>query len=126
MGRNIFVTYKYKDDKVPALLLKTMLGEKTIVRHYVDELQKKLSNEDHINLGEKDGESLVDFSNSHIESKLKNKIFSSSITIVMISKGMKDVVLNEKDQWIPWEVSYSFQKHLHGFTVKFTESKKNT
>ena len=110
MGRNIFVTYKYKDEKVSALLVRTLLGEKTIVRHYVDELQKKLTNEDHINLGEKDGESLADFSDAHIESKLKNKIFSSSITIVMISKGMKDPIINERDQWIPWEVSYSLRE----------------
>ncbi len=110
MGKNIFVTYKYKDNLVAAFREKAMFGIQTIARHYVDKLQTILSNEDHINLGEKDGESLADFADSTIESKLKDKIFRSSVTIVMISRGMKDPLLREQDQWIPWEVSYSLRE----------------
>lgn len=120
MGKNIFVSYKYKDTLVKDLNKKEMrlvgIGQfasvtrQTRVRDYVDELYNILDREDHINLGERDGESLADFSNSYIESSLKRKIFRSSITIVMISKGMKDIYTNETDQWIPWEISYSLRE----------------
>jgi len=119
MGKNIFVSYKYADTLVNTLN-KTesinfggkwfSLPRVTKVRDYVDELQSILDNEDHINLGEKDGESLKDFSEGYIESSLKKKIFRSSVTIVMISKGMKEIYSLENDQWIPWEISYSLKE----------------
>tara|TARA_R110002033_G_scaffold29471_1_gene66077 strand:- start:183 stop:878 length:696 start_codon:yes stop_codon:yes gene_type:complete len=118
MGSKVFVSYKYKDTLV-ASLNKTDLkfdGERfyyvaraTRVRDYVDDLQE-LIGKDNINLGEKDGESLNDFSDSTIQSSLKDKIFNSSVTIVVISKGMKDNSKTEKEQWIPWEVSYSLRE----------------
>jgi hypothetical protein len=118
MGRKVFVSYKYKDTLVSSLN-KTDLkfdGERfysvsraTRVRDYVDELQE-LIGKDNINLGEKDGESLNDFSDSTIQSSLKDKIFNSSVTIVMISKGMKEAYKAENEQWIPWEISYSLKE----------------
>jgi len=117
MGRNIFVSYKYSDTLVRDMNKKDLkyvdgrlqfFTRKTRVRDYVDELQK-IVGEEHINLGEKDGESLADFADSTIESVLKKKIYKSSVTIVLISKGMKDSTMAEKDQWIPWEVSYSLR-----------------
>ena len=117
MGRNVFVSYKYKDNLVKDLNKKKIVvvdgnlqfvTRETIVRDYVDKLQDKIGKE-HINLGEKDGESLKDFSEGYIESSLKDKIYRSSTTIVMISKGMKVSTLKEKDQWIPWEISYSLR-----------------
>lgn len=123
MGRNIFVSYKYGDILVNSLNksdLKIVYGSlqsvarRTRVRDYVDELQFILEKEDHINLGEKDGESLKDFSEGYIASSLKDKIYRSSITIVMISKGMVDALIEEKDQWIPWEVSYSLREVTRG------------
>ncbi|MCG8795919.1 TIR domain-containing protein [Tenacibaculum finnmarkense] len=118
MGKKVFVSYKYGDTRVQDLNKTDEIeisGEKynqprdTRVRDYVDELQEIIGG-DNINLGEKDGESLEDFSDLVIESALKDKIFNSSVTIVMISKGMKDISKIEKEQWIPWEISYSLKE----------------
>ncbi len=118
MGRKVFVSYKYADTLVANLNKKDfkfingrieLVSRATRVRDYVDELQTKIG-KDNINLGEKDGESLESFADSKIETELKKKIFQSSVTIVMISKGMKDPYLKENNQWIPWEASYSLRE----------------
>lgn len=117
MGRKIFVSYKYKDELVAEL--KDVYYEevdgifqsnyrKTRVRDYVNVLQEVIG-KDNINLGEKDGESLEDFSDTQIETFLKKRIRQCSVTIVLVSKGMKEENKSEKDQWIPWEISYSLR-----------------
>mgnify|MGYP003624473351 CR=1 FL=1 len=118
MGRKVFVSYKYADTHVPDLKKVDEIElfgriyrtpRETRVRDYVDNLQDIIG-KDNINLGEKDGESLQHFADETIKSSLKDKIFNSSVTIVLISKGMKESFKAEKDQWMPWEVSYSLRQ----------------
>lgn len=116
MGRKVFVSYKYGDTQVQDLNIyedSIWFGRQKVqtkARHYVDELAKILDNEDHIYKGEDDGQSLADFSDDYIASTLRNKIYDSSITIVLVSKGMKSHGA-EKDQWMPWEISYSLKEY---------------
>lgn len=92
MGRKIFVSYKYADSLVQAL--PNVFFFQTTARHYVDELQELLAEDDHIYKGENDDESLAGFKDTTIQSKLRTKIFDSSTTIVFVSKGIQENMQN--------------------------------
>lgn len=109
MGRKIFVSYKYADANV-LRLSKNSCWETTTVRDYVDELESYIDSTDHIYKGESDNEDLSYLSEDAIWEKLKNRIYDSSTTIILISPGMKEPYRSEKSQWIPWEVSFSLKE----------------
>lgn len=105
-GKKIFVSYKYADDQVKNL----EYGQNSTVRDYVDEFEKKLDSSDNIYKGEHNDEDLSQLSDDVIWEKLKDRIYDSSVTIVFISPGMKEAGKRERNQWIPWEVSYSLKE----------------
>ena len=108
MGHKIFVSYKYADSDVKQL---TNSWYRDTVRTYVDKLEEYISEvSEHIYKGETDGEDLSGLSEDTIWEKLKDRIYDSTLTIVMISKGMRQTYLSDRDQWIPWEISYSLKE----------------
>lgn len=106
MGRKIFVSYKYTDDSVQDLPL---AGYST-VRDYVTEFENLLKDTDHVYKGEGDDEDLSDLDDETIWGKLRDRIYDSTLTVVFISPNMRETGVKERDQWIPWEVSYSLRE----------------
>lgn len=120
MGHKIFVSYKYADSNVKKIGDDWWVTD--TVRTYVDKLEEYISEtSDHIYKGEKDGEDLSKLTEETIWSKLKDRIYDSTLTIIMISPGMKELFIPDKDQWIPWEISYSLKeisrKNINGTPV---------
>ena len=89
MGRKIFVSYKYADENVYPV--PNVSDYRPKVRDYVTWLERKFSDRtDHIYKGEHDNEDLSDRSDDYIWMKLKDRIYDSTITIVLISPNMKE------------------------------------
>lgn len=107
MGRKIFVSYKYADSNVKNIT-GSVFG--STVRDYVDKIEDLLDDSNHIYKGESDGEDLSTLSDNTIWDKLKNRIYDSTLTIVMISPSMKELLKKDNDQWIPREISYCLKE----------------
>ena len=107
MGRKIFISYKYLDYDVKML---TEATQPTWPCDYVDYIQKQVLAADDIYKGEKSDEDISDWPEYKIWAHLKDKIYDSTITIVLISPNMKEQGRWEKSQWIPWEISYSLRE----------------
>ena len=108
MGHKIFISYKYRDFSVKPL--DGYSTAESYTRGYVDFLMDKLELSDNIYKGEEGDNDLSGYSDEYIESVLKEKIADSSVTVILISPGMRVVAMRERDQWIPWEVSYSLKE----------------
>jgi len=104
MARKIFVSYKHEDADVQPLGFKFS----STARDYVDAIIEKFEG-DEIYKGEAN-EDLSAFKDEKIKSHLRDKIFDSSITIVLISPNMMDSGKPQHEQFIPWEISYSLQE----------------
>ena len=107
MARKIFVSYKHNDSAVRPFVDVFGRNVHTTARNYVDQIMSIIGDE-HIYKGE-GNEDLSEFKDETIETRLKNRIFDRSLTIVLISKNMMDAYKQEEDQWIPWEISYSLR-----------------
>lgn len=108
MGHKIFVSYKYHDSNVRRISNNYFATD--TVRTYVDSLESYIKNSENIYNGESDDDDLSQLSEDTIWSRLKDRIYDSTLTIVMISPNMKESYKNDRDQWIPWEVSYSLKE----------------
>lgn len=108
MARKVFVSYKYADNDVYPLD-GSFYG--TTVRTYVDKFERRVENNGVcIYKGEKDGDDLSYLTEDTIWSKLKERIYDSSVTIVFISPNMRETYKPDKEQWIPWEIAFSLRE----------------
>lgn len=110
MGHKIFVSYKYGDYDVAPLYGYSNSGY-TTPRQYVSYIDDVITrNYGHVFKGEDDNTDLRYLTEATIWSKLCDRIYDSSLTIILISPRMKDPYKVENAQWIPWEVSYSLRQ----------------
>lgn len=109
MGHKIFVSYKYHDSNVKKI--SSEYGVTDTVRTYVNKLAEYIDQySDHIWKAEKEDEDLSELKEDTIAKKLSDRIYDSTLTIVMISPNMRDSSKADKEQWIPWEVEYSLKE----------------
>ena len=87
MGRKIFVSYKYKDNDVEEL---SGVTQPTWPCDYVNYIKDNILDDDDIYKGENSDEDISSWDEDDIWDHLKDKIYDSTITIVLISPNMKE------------------------------------
>lgn len=107
LGRKVFVSYKYKDNDVRAM---PNVMQPTWPCDYVNYIKNNILSEDDIYKGENSDEDISSWSETAIWNHLKDKIYDSTITIVLISPNMKGNGKWQRSQWIPWEISFSVRE----------------
>lgn len=107
MGQKIFVSYKYEDNDV-----KKIYGviQPTWPCDYVNYIKNNILDKDDIYKGENSDEDISSWTEDKIWQHLKDKIYDSTITIVLISPNMREKNKWQRSQWIPWEISYSLKE----------------
>ncbi|HDK8984911.1 TPA: TIR domain-containing protein, partial [Staphylococcus aureus] len=88
MARKTFISYKYSEAKDLRDKIVESLGEDA--KYYQGETS--------------DSPDMSDRITEYIKKELKNKIYSTSVTIVVISPNMKE------SNWIDWEIEYSVKQ----------------
>lgn len=107
MGRKVFVSYKYEDNNVKSM---PNVTQPTWPCDYVDYIKNHVLSCDDVYKGENSDEDISSWSEYAIWQHLKDKIYDSTITIVLISPNMKEPGRWQKSQWIPWEISFSIRE----------------
>ncbi|EGP5096642.1 TPA: TIR domain-containing protein [Enterococcus faecium] len=89
MARKTFISYKYSEaQSLRDTILASMGDDATYYRGETS-----------------DSPDLTDSSTDNIKNNLKNMIFNTSVTIVIISPHMKE------SNWIDWEIEYSLKEY---------------
>lgn len=92
MARKTFISYKHSESQ-----------------WLRDEIIKKMGDDATFYQGEtSDSPDLTDTSTENIKEKLKDMMYSTSVTIVIISPNLID------SNWIDWEISYTFKEIKRG------------
>ncbi len=105
----IFASYKFGDNQVYQGLPQNYWAEnakEATSRGYLNWIEEVIG-EDNIYKGESDGEPLVGKTDDQIWEYLKPMVHDSTITLVVISPGMKNFLEPETKQWMPQEIRYS-------------------
>lgn len=127
MGHKIFISYKYHDNNVYPVIDSYLTNErikgKLTPRDYVDVLATYISDHSpHYCKAEEDNNDLSRLGEDEIWKILKDKMFYSTMTIVLVSPNMKEPNKRDIEQWIPWEIKYSLslkqRKTSSGNTIR--------
>lgn len=98
MARETFIAYKYSE-----------------AQNLRDEIIEKLGDDASYYQGETaDSPDLTDTSVENIKENLKDMIFGTSVTIVIISPNLK------YSKWVDWEIEYSLKEYKRGDTTSRT------
>ena len=94
MARETFIAYKYSE-----------------AQDLRDEIIRQLGDDASYYQGETaDSPDLTDTSVENIKENLKDMIFGTSVTIVIVSPNLKS------SKWVDWEIEYSLKEYKRGLS----------